>query len=338
MMDVVICRAPGVLEVERRPLPARGDDEVLLKVRRVGLCGTDMHIFKGDQPYLSYPRVMGHEFSAEVLVAPVHSGLRTGEQVFVAPYVWCGECPPCRKSKTNCCMRLEVYGVHRDGALTQYLAVPHRLVFRADGVSLDHAAMVEFLAVGAHAVRRGRPAAGESVLVAGAGPIGLAVAAFAGLAGAQVTLVDGRRDRLAAAARMPGVANVIELDGDLDVRLRDLTDGLNFDVVFDATGNPEAMMRGFGFVGHGGRYVLVSVVSADISFADPEFHRREMTLLGSRNATNEDFEQVMTAIREGRLPMEVFGAHRTTLRELPNVLPTWAEPGAGVVKALVDVA
>ena len=336
-MKTVVCQSPGELQCVDRPVPQAGPGEVLLRVRRIGLCGTDMHIFRGTQPYLAYPRVMGHELSGEVVTAPEGSGLAEGDPVYVMPYLSCGRCVACRRGKTNCCTQLQVLGVHRDGGMAEYLAIPAQFVFRTDGISLDDAAMLEFLAIGAHAVRRGAVGAGLKVLVVGAGPIGIAAALFSRLAGASVTVLDTRADRLAFCRDAIGIGRTVAVgEGDRQ-QLADITDGDFFDVVFDATGNVKAMERGLDFVAHGGTYVLVSIVLDRISFADPEFHKRETTLLGSRNATADDFRTVLAAMKAGLVPTRMLNTHRTTLDDFIGVLPAWMDPASGVIKAIVEV-
>ena len=335
-MLTVICETPGTLRAEDRPMPSRGDGEVLLRVKRVGVCGTDLHIFTGTQPYLSYPRVMGHELSGIVEETPAGSHLAPGDTVYVMPYLSCGLCVACRQGKTNCCVNLQVLGVHRDGAFTEYLSVPQGFVHKAEGVSLDQAAMVEFLAIGAHAARRAGVREGQRVLVVGAGPIGMAAMIFCGLRGAQVTALDSRRDRLDFCAKHLQTPACVQVGDDDEQRLADLTGGEFFDVVFDATGNPKAMERGFKFVAHGGTYVLISIVGATISFSDPEFHKRETTLLGSRNATTEDFETVLTAMRAGLVPDAALNTHRLALADVPGGFKDLLDPARGVVKAIVE--
>ena len=335
-MLTVICQTPGTLRAEERSRPVPAADEVLLRVKRVGVCGTDLHIFTGNQPYLDYPRVMGHELSGVVEEAPAGSALRGGDSVFVMPYLSCGKCIACRKGKTNCCVYIQVLGVHRDGAFTEYLCVPQQFVHKAEGVSLDQAAMVEFLSIGAHAVRRGEVLAGQRVLVVGAGPIGMAALIFSRLRGAVVTALDTRRDRLDFCERHLGVTATVQIGPDDEVQLSQLTDGDFFDVVFDATGNPQAMERGFKFVAHGGKYVMVSVVRDTIRFSDPEFHKRETTLLGSRNATLEDFETVLVAMRAGQIPDAALNTHRMPLARVPADFATLLDPARGVVKALIE--
>lgn len=335
-MLTVICQTPGTLRAEEHERPVRAPDEVLLRVKRVGVCGTDLHIFTGHQPYLSYPRVMGHELSGVVEEAPAGSGLATGDAVFVMPYLSCGRCIACRQGKTNCCVNIQVLGVHRDGAFTEYLSVPAGFVHKAEGVTLDQAAMVEFLAIGAHAVRRGAVRADQRVLVVGAGPIGMAAAIFARQRGAAVTVLDTRRDRLDFCERHLRVTAAVQIGDDDEARLSALTDGEFFDVVFDATGNARAMERGFKFVAHGGTYVMVSVVRDAITFSDPEFHKRETTLLGSRNATLQDFETVLAAMRAGEVPTDALNTHRMPLVRVPQDFASLLDPAQGVVKAIVE--
>ncbi len=336
-MKSVVCEAPGKLRLGFRPIPTAAGDDVLLRVRRIGVCGTDMHIFRGTQPFLAYPRVMGHELSGEVVTAPASSGLVPGDEVFVMPYLSCGACVACRKGKTNCCTRIQVLGVHRDGGMAEYLAVPAQFVLKTEGISLDDAAMLEFLAIGMHAVRRGAVAAGQRVLVVGAGPIGVAVALFASLKGAQVTVLDARADRLGFCKDVLHVAHIVTAGAGDAEALAAVTGGDFFDAVFDATGNIKAMERGLDFVAHGGTYVLVSIVPERISFADPEFHKRETTLLGSRNATVDDFRDVLAAMKAGLVPTRAMNTHRTTLDEFVDALPRWMDPASGVIKAIVEV-
>ncbi len=337
MMRAVVCETPGRLALVEQSPPVRRPDEVLVRIRRVGICGTDYHIMRGTQPYLSYPRVMGHEIAAEVVEAPRSAPLQPGTQVCVIPYVSCGECRACRRGRENCCANLEVLGVHRDGALTEYLSLPARLLIETGDLSLEQTAMLEFLAVGHHAVARGQVGPDDRVLVVGAGPIGMAVTVFAVRRGAEVTVVDGNMTRAAFCRDTLAARHAFVADEALDAKLAAVTDLEGFDCVFDATGSAAAMESGFAQVAHGGRYVLVSVVTSDITFSDPAFHKRETTLLGSRNATRADFVEVMAAIRAGDVPTEAMHTHSAPLEDLPDRFAEWMAPGAGVIKAIVTI-
>jgi threonine dehydrogenase-like Zn-dependent dehydrogenase len=203
-------------------------------------------------------------------------------------------------------------------------------------VSLDQAAMVEFLAIGAHAVRRGDVATGQRVLVVGTGPIGMAALIFSRLRGATVTALDTRAERVGFCVQSLGAEAGVLVGADDEARLAELTGGEFFDVVFDATGNRQAMERGFRFVAHGGKYVLVSIVRDSISFADPDFHKRETTLLGSRNATMDDFETVLAAMRAGRIPDAALNTHRLRLHDVPADFASLLDPAQRVIKAIVE--
>jgi 2-desacetyl-2-hydroxyethyl bacteriochlorophyllide A dehydrogenase len=301
---------------------------------RVGICGTDYHIYEGKHPFLEYPRVMGHELAVEVLEAPPESGWRAGEIAVVNPYLSCGTCIACRAGKPNCCVRISVLGVHRDGGMAALLSLPARNLVRADGLDADACATVEFLAIGAHAVRRSGATTGQRALVVGAGPIGLGVGLFAAVAGVQLTMMDLDPSRLTVAGEIAGATPVLAGEEALEA-VAALTDGEGYDIVFDATGNPVSMQKGFDFVAHGGTYVLVSVVKGAITFEDPDFHRKEMSLLGSRNATSQDFERVMQAIRQGQVPVERLITHRTTLAGAVHDIPRWATQKLGLIKGVI---
>lgn len=335
-VDTLVCEAPGQLRLERRAAPLPQAGEVLVRPRRVGICGTDYHIYEGKHPYLRYPRVMGHELAVEVVDAPAGSGVETGGIYAVNPYVACGRCIACRRGKPNCCVGVSVLGVHRDGGMTGLLAVPAANLVAAPGLGLDQTALVEFLAIGAHAVHRGAAGAGDRALVVGAGPIGLGVALFARLSGAAVAVLDRDARRAEIARALVGVSAFAADDAGL-AALADFTGQEGFDVVFDATGNAQAMQKGFDHVAHGGRYVLVSVVKDTIAFSDPDFHRKELTLLGSRNATAEDFARVIAAIRDGSAPVGRFVTHRTDLAGAVGDIPRWATDKDGLIKAVIEI-
>ncbi|HVM86073.1 MAG TPA: zinc-binding alcohol dehydrogenase family protein [Candidatus Binatia bacterium] len=336
-MQAVVCRQPGEVALEERPDPVRGESEVLVGVRRIGLCGTDFHIFEGSHPYLAYPRIIGHEFSGEVLEVPAGSALRRGETVVVNPYVSCGTCIACRNGKPNCCVRIAVLGVHRDGGCCERISVPAGNLYPARGLTVDQAASCEFLAIGAHAVARAAVKPGQRTLVIGAGPIGLGAALFAGIAGADVSIMDRDAARLAFARENAIALRSVDAGPRTDAEVAEITQGEGFDLVFDATGNRASMEGAFRHVAHGGALVLVSIVSDNITFSDPEFHKREMTVMGSRNATRADFECVIAAIESGRVPLDRLITHRTSLGGTVLDLPRWTTEKAGLVKALVEI-
>ncbi|UES59359.1 alcohol dehydrogenase catalytic domain-containing protein (plasmid) [Roseibium aggregatum] len=323
---------PGVFRLETRALPEDAPDGwVLVDIEAVGICGTDYHILEGKHPFLDYPRVIGHELSGRV--AESVGPWTAGELVVINPYLSCNVCRACMKGKPNCCSSIEVLGVHRDGGMCSRIAVPQQNLYPATGLTELQAAMVEFLAIGAHAVRRAALSADDRVLVTGAGPIGIGTALFARLSGAEVHLLDMSQTRLTQATEKFGFKNT-HLVG-TDILSGPLQDG--FDVIFDATGNAAAIEAGFPLLAHGSRYVLVSVVKETISFSDPEFHKRETQIIGSRNATREDFETVMSAIRSDRIDTDALCTLTVRLEDLPAKIKELATDREALIKAIVTL-
>lgn len=338
-MKALVCVQPHDIRVEDRPAPMRRDGEVLLRMRRAGICGTDYHIYGGKHPFLEYPRLIGHELAGEIAEVPDGSAFTVGQVVTVNPYIACGICRACRRGKPNCCARISVLGVHGDGGMCELLSVPESAVIDAVGLSLDQAAMVEFLAIGAHAVRRAGVASGESVAVIGAGPIGVAAGLIARIAGAgRIVLVDTRAPRLAYARDHLGFDEGVVADDALGATLSEMTGGEMFDHVFDATGNIHAMRAGLNWVAHGGSYTLVGVCKDDLVFPDPEFHKRETTLIASRNALSVDFDHVIASIRSGAVPTDAIRTHTLTLDEAPRRLPELIGEADSVLKAIITIA
>ncbi|MBN9258116.1 MULTISPECIES: zinc-binding alcohol dehydrogenase family protein [unclassified Mesorhizobium] len=337
-MKAIVCRSPGELAMDDRPAPGSPPPGwARIAVSHVGICGTDYHIFEGKHPFLAYPRVMGHEVSGIVTEQGEGVDIPVGTPVIINPYLSCGKCIACRHGKPNCCVRIEVLGVHRDGAMCEQILVPAGNLYPANGLSLADAAAVEFLAIGAHAVRRARADAGARALVIGAGPIGLGTAIFARIAGLDVSLLDMSSERLAFAVGELGFATLDGSRKPVPDLVSDATSGEGFDTVFDATGNTQSVQAAFAHVAHGGTLVLVSVVKDDIVFSDPEFHKREMMLVGSRNALRADFDHVAASIRNGAVPIAKLVTHRTTLDDTPRNLARWAHEKSGLIKAVIEV-
>lgn len=327
------CTEPGKFEIVEKSAPTHiPDGWVLIDIAAVGICGTDYHIYGGNQPFLNYPRVIGHELSGHV--AADAAGWSKGDLVVINPYLSCGTCHACKRGKPNCCMAIEVLGVHRDGGLCEQIAVPASNLIAATGLTALQAAMVEFLAVGAHAVRRSRLSKGDKVLVVGVGPIGIGAALFARLAGGDVHLLDASEERLEMARKDFGFEKQ-HLVGE-DMTAAPHSDG--FDVVFDATGNPSAIEAGFKLIAHGGTYVLISVVKGKIAFEDSEFHKREMQLLASRNALDEDFQTVMEALRSGTVDSDALLSRKISLDAFAESFGDLAQSRDNLIKVIVDMS
>lgn len=333
-MKAVVCEEPFDLRLVDRAAPEPAEGEVLVRIQRVGLCGTDYHIFAGRHPFLAYPRVIGHELSGTVVAAGADSRFSEGQLVAINPYLSCGTCVACRKGKPNACVSIQVLGVHTDGGMCELLTVPESALLDATGLTPDQAAMLEFLAVGAHAVARSRVGHGERVLVVGAGPIGIGTALFAKLEGAEVTLVDRREARLAYARDQLGFGSVVTAGDDVAEVLASQTDGEMFDTVFEATGSLDSMGQSLAYVAAGGTLVFVGVAPGEVVFSDPEFHKRETTLVASRNALATDFERVMVAMKAGLVPTAALQSHSFPAEETPTRLPELVADADHVLKAI----
>jgi len=246
----------------------------------------------------------------------------SGEFVTIIPYFNCQSCEACAQGKPNCCENIQVFGVHTDGGMREYISVEDRFILAAKGLSIDELALVEPFAIAAHGLRRGQIEAGEKVLVMGAGPIGLFTLLLAKLKGAQVEVSEPNADRLRFCIDQLEIPESTQA---------------SYSKVIDATGNLAAIESGFARLAHGGQYILIGLQKQAISFSHPEFHKREATLMSSRNATIEDFEYVMDLFRQGKIQSEWFISHRFDWSAVGQEFPSIQAPARKIVKALITV-
>ncbi len=336
-MKTVILEEPGRFRLTETPDPPRpGPGEALVRVRHVGVCGTDLHCFRGTQPVIIYPRVIGHELCVEVVETdPGATDLRPCDLCAVEPYLNCGTCLACRRGRPNCCASLQVLGLHVDGGMREAFTVPVHKLHRST-LPPEYLAMVEMLSIGAHAVRRAAPDVGEHVLVVGAGPIGLGVAHFARIAGARVSVAEISPHRLDFCARHLHPDHLLDARSSMTEQIAALDDPPT--IVFEATGNIRSMTRAFDYLPPTGTLVFVGLVQDAVTFSDPDFHRRELSILSSRNATPADFAWVLRSLEDGRIDLSPWITHRLALTDVPEAFPRLLDPEADVVKAVVDVA
>jgi len=345
LMRQCVLQEPGrfeQLQVETPPAPAPG--WAIIKIGAVGMCGTDFHAYHGKQNFFTYPRVLGHEIGATVVALGDISGsspVQVGDQCAVVPYWGCGSCVACPNGKPNCCESIKVIGVHAHGAMQEYLAVPVDKLVPSKSLPLEQLALVESLCIGAHAVHRGQPIRnGENVLVIGAGPIGMATAQFAKAEDTTVAIMDINDSRLNFAKGATGVDHTInnsQASDDVIAALKNALGGQLPTLVFDATGNIHSMQNAFQMVAHGGKLVFVGHTKEKISFDNPHFHAREMTILGSRNALKEDFSRVISLIEEKKVDISSWITHRCTLDTFEHDFLEWLKPETGVIKGIVKM-
>jgi 2-desacetyl-2-hydroxyethyl bacteriochlorophyllide A dehydrogenase len=328
-MKALCLTAPESLEFIHLPEAAEpGQGEALVAIHAIGICGTDISGYLGKMPFIECPRILGHELGVEVLaVGKGVTQVKPGDRCSVEPYLNCGTCHSCQQGKTNCCESLRVLGVHCDGAMRERMILPAHKLHPANALSFEQLALVETLAIGCHAVNRAAILPQEDVLIIGAGPIGLTVLEFARLTGAAITVLElneTRRDFVQQ--HYPGV-RVVE----------SLPDEPCAQVVFDATGHPGSMARTLKLARFTGRILYVGITKEPVLLDDPLFHRRELTLLASRNAVAADFPRILNLIESGQIDTRPWITHRCTLDELPTQMPAYTMPGSAVVKAVVSM-
>ena len=322
-MRQILLAAPGQLVERQVPRPAASPGEALVRMRRVGVCGSDFHALAGRHPVYTYPRVLGHELAGEIVDIPEsRKNIKVGDKCAIDPYISCGSCRACLGGHTNCCEQLRLYGVHVDGGMQGFLPVRLDLLHASKSLSLDQLALIETLGIGAHAVSRSGLQKGESTLVIGAGPIGLSVIQFAQIAGASVRVVELNPLRCKFAEKM-GAEALPKADGQFA------------DVVFDVTGSAESMGASLQYVAAAGRLVFVGLTKDPVAINDALLHRREVTIHASRNSCGQ-FPRIIRMIEEGLIDTNPWITDRMALTEVPLRLKDL--PGkATLIKAIVDL-
>ncbi|MGN6604903.1 MAG: zinc-binding alcohol dehydrogenase family protein [Ginsengibacter sp.] len=337
-MKTLVCTQPGQFDYVSKEEPQLTKGRAIIKIKRIGICGTDLHAFEGTQPFFEYPRILGHELAGELVAFDDAPGFEVGEAVTIIPYFNCGHCIACRMGKPNCCSSISVCGVHEDGGMAEYLSVPSYALFHGDGLSFDQLAFLEPLAIGAHGVGRASIQPGEDVLVIGAGPIGLGTIEFARITRGNVIVMDVNQNRLQFCKDKLQVQHTINsLSNDVIEQLQSLTNGQMPSVVIDCTGNLKAINAGFQYLSHGGRYVLIGLQKGEICFPHPEFHKREATLMSSRNATRSDFEKVSAALKNKEIDPCTFITHRVHFDQVKEEFEKFLVPANNVIKAMVEI-
>jgi alcohol dehydrogenase len=341
-MQALLLEKPKEFRFIDTPEPASPlAGEAVVRVHAVGICGTDYGGYLGKMPFFSYPRIPGHELGVEVVaVGPGVTNVQPGDRCCVEPYINCQQCYSCRRGLTNCCEHHQTLGVHCDGGLRPLFTVPARKLHRSPNLSPAQNALVETLAIGCHAIDRGGPQPGENVLIIGAGPIGLSALEFAKLSGARVIVMDMAASRLAFVRETMGVADTLVATGDAsdEQAIAALTAGRMCDVVVDATGSAVSMARSLSLCSFGGRLVYVGITQSDLVFPHaPVLHRRELTILASRNALSRDFSRIIGLIETGKIDTGPWITHRVPFTDTIRTFPQLLEPASGVIKAVIEI-
>jgi threonine dehydrogenase-like Zn-dependent dehydrogenase len=337
-MKAVVLEGPGQAALKTAPKPsAAGADEILLQVRMVGLCGSDLNSYRGRNPLVSFPRIPGHEVAAIVAEPnPAHPEWPTGTPVTLSPYTNCGRCAACLRGRPNACQFNQTLGVQRDGALTEFIAVPASRLYRAQ-LTLKELCLVEPLTVGFHAAARGRVAPGDTVAVFGCGGVGLGAVAGAAFRGATVIGLDLDDAKLATAHKAGAAHTLHTASGDLHAQLAELTEGRGPDVVIEAIGLPETFRAAVEEVAFTGRVVYIGYAKEQVAYETRLFVQKELDILGSRNALPEDFRDVIRMLEAHRFPVDEAVTHSVPMEEAPAILEAWNREPARFTKIMIDV-
>jgi 2-desacetyl-2-hydroxyethyl bacteriochlorophyllide A dehydrogenase len=317
-MKAIVIHAPKDISIEEVPDPARKEQEVLIKVHGMGICGSDIAAYKGINPLVTYPRITGHEIAGEVLEVPRgETEIRPGDRVVIEPYVCCGDCYPCVNKRTNCCEHLAVRGVHIDGGMSEFCSHPRHLVHKVPAdVSWKHLAMVEPLTISVHAVKRVRLAKGEHLVVTGSGPIGLLAAQYALVVGAVPIIVDPIDERLAF-ARLLGIPHGINPEKERAVeRIREITGGRMAEAVVEASGSEAAIRSSIEYVAYSGRISLVGWPKGEVSLMTSMFTKKELDVMGSRNSYG-DFPESIDLIAGNKIDVASLVTRKVSFEEIP---------------------
>ncbi|GLX71259.1 zinc-binding alcohol dehydrogenase family protein [Paenibacillus glycanilyticus] len=335
-MKGIVCEQIGHFSYAELEEPVFTEGEAIVRISRVGICGTDLHAYKGNQPFFQYPRILGHELSGIIeQIGANEEGLQPGDQVSVIPYLHCGDCVACLAGKTNCCTAMKVLGVHANGGMQEKISVPVTHLLNANGLTPEQAAVVEPFSIGAHAIRRSGLQKGDTVLVIGGGPIGLGIMALAKQKGAIVIAMDVQSERLAFCTSFVKADYAVNALENPLAELEAITNGQYPIIVFDATGNANSMSAAVRYTAHGGTLVYVGLVKGDLSFDDSEFHKRELTIMGSRNATKADCRQVVDFVRAGGIDVDRYITHQVPFSEMIEHFDSWLDPANKVIKAMI---
>jgi 2-desacetyl-2-hydroxyethyl bacteriochlorophyllide A dehydrogenase len=319
-MKQVTLIKPYEFEERDVEIPILKKGELLVQIKNIGICGTDIQAFHGNQPYFTYPRVLGHELSGIIVDAKIENKSLLGKPVSVLPYLSCGKCNSCLKGKTNCCANLHVMGVHVDGGFREYVSVPvDNIMVGREETDLEHLSMVEPLSISYHGIMRADILENNWVIIFGAGPIGIGALMFAKSKTNNIILIDINKNRITYCKSILGIEHSFNgNDETLFEEIKELTNGHFADIVIDATGNKKSIQQQLRFLGHGGKWILIGLQREDLHINHPEFHKREATLMSSRNATKHDFKQVMDKIDNKEIDPALLITHTLDFEEVVN--------------------
>ena len=337
-MKAIQISEPSVMKVIDIAEPKMGDDEVLLKMKYVGFCGSDLNTFRGGNPMVKMPVVPGHEVGAEIVSVGknVPEGLKPGMVVTVNPYTNCGKCASCRNGRVNACEHNETLGVQRWGAMCEYIALPWEKVIPAGLLTPRTCALIEPMSVGFHAVSRAQVTDIDVVLVIGCGMVGMGAVVRSVQRGATVVAADIDDEKLALAKEMGASYTINTMTEDVHARLREMTSGFGPDVVIEAVGSTPTYQMAVDEVAFTGRVICIGYAKSEVSFQTKYFVQKELDIRGSRNAQPSDFRAVIHYLERGTCPVDRLISNEVKPEDAETAMSQWAENPGKVFRILVD--
>lgn len=335
----IMINAPGDVSVVDTPMPKRGKGEALLKLRYGGICGSDLGSYRGTFAYVNYPRIPGHEFSAEIIECDEDNayGLKKGMLVTGNPYYNCGKCYSCRRGLVNACTDNQTLGCQRDGAFSTYFVMPEERLYDGKGLSPKALAAIEPFCIGYHGVKRANLKPGAAVLVVGAGTIGVVTAISAKLFGAEVTICDVMPEKLELAKQF-GVDHILLNDSPEHFMqgVAELTNGDGFDVAFEAVGLPSTFMNCVDAACFGGTVVDIGVGKRNLDFNYTIIQKKELNIMGSRNALREDFLELIDVVASGKVDIERIVTNVYPFEQAPKAFEEFSTHSGEFLKVMIE--
>ena len=336
-MKYIVCNKPGEIVLKNKKTPKLKKNCSLIKIKRVGICGTDLHAYKGNQPFFSYPRILGHELAGVLLkVNEKSSDLKVGDKVVIIPYLSCGNCQACNLKLSNCCEKINVIGVHSDGGLQEIINIPNENLISENYLSFDEIALVEPLSIGYHAIKRSKIKSSDKVLVVGCGPIGIGIISLAIDQGCKVSAIDKDINRIDFVKKKFKKVNILNYDEKTIEKIKIFNKSSLCDVVFDATGNKKSIETSHRFLRYGGKVILVGIYKSDISFFHPDIHKKEIEIICSRNATKEDFRKIIKFLKNKKFESKSYITERISFKNLAENFENFYSKNKLLVKAMIN--
>ena len=296
-MKAIVIDKPYEVEIRDVPMPTVGEGEVLLRELYVGICGADVASYTGNQPFTTYPRIPGHEFSAEIIEIPENDkGLKKGDVVTCNPYFNCGKCYSCERGHVNCCTDNRTMGVQRDGAFCEYISMPVERIYPGMGLTAQELALIEPFSISRHAISRAVIHQTDSVLIVGAGPIGLFALLAAKQFAGKIAVADVLNNRLDLAMSYGADGVVNTATDDIAKFTEEFTDGRGFDVCIEACGRPETFLMCIDEAAYAANIILIGNGKRETTFLHSIILKKELNIFGSRNAMKQDFRTLLCGI------------------------------------------